>query len=63
MNLDYHAIEVGTVPIGSLTMESEFGKGQDNEISGFDVIENKIHANSNELKVYDVILAGVYKWM
>lgn len=61
MNLDYHAIEVGTVSIGSLTMESEFGERQDNEINGFDIVENRIPTNSNDLKVYDVILAGVYR--
>ena len=63
MNLDYHAIEVGSVSIGSLTMESEFGERQDNEINGFDIVENRIPTNSNDLKVYDVILAGVYRWM
>lgn len=59
MNLDYYAIEVGTVNIGSLTMESEFGDNQEKEISGFDIISSNSVANSDEIKVYDVILAGV----
>lgn len=59
MNMDYHAIEVGTVDIGSLTMESEFGDRQEKEISGFDIIESSKNNNLNEIKVYDVILAGV----
>lgn len=59
MNLDYHAIEVGTVNIGSLTMESEFGNNQEKEINGFDLISKNISTDSDEIKVYDVILAGV----
>ena len=59
MNLDYHAIEVGTVNVGSLTMESEFGDNQEKEINGFDMIDNTLSAGSDEIKVYDVILAGV----
>lgn len=59
MNLDYHAIEVGTVNIGSLPMESEFGDNQEKEINGFDMIDNTSPVGSDEIKVYDVILAGV----
>lgn len=59
MNMDYHAIEVGTVDIGSLTMESEFGDKPETAINGFDMIDSNKVINSNELKVYDVILAGV----
>lgn len=59
MNLDYHAIEVGTVNVGSLTMELEFGDNQEKEINGFDMIDNTLSAGSDEIKVYDVILAGV----
>lgn len=58
MNLDYHAVEVGMVNIGSLTMESEFGATQEKEISGFDLVD-RTTANSDLIKVYDVILAGV----
>ncbi len=60
MNLDYHAIEVGTVNTNNLTMESEFGNKQEAEISGYDLID-KTTSNKNEVKVYDVILAGVCK--
>ena len=42
-------------------MEYEFCESQDNEINGFDIVENRIPTNSNDLKVYDVILAGVYR--
>lgn len=59
MNLEYHAIEVGTVNIGSLTMESEFGGNKEKQISGFDLVKGK--QSSDEIKVYDVILAGVCK--
>ena len=38
MNLDYHAVEVGTVSIDSLTMQSEFGDKREKEISGFDMM-------------------------
>lgn len=61
MNMDYHAIEVGTVDIGSLTMESEFGDKKEKEINVFDMIDNNDINNSEEIKVYDVILAGVYR--
>lgn len=59
MNMDYHAIEVGTVDIGSLTMESEFGDNKEKEINGFNMIDNNYIDNSDKIKVYDVILAGV----
>ena len=59
MNLDYHAVEVGTVSIDSLTMQSEFGDKREKEISGFDLIDCDSSISSDEIKVYDVILAGV----
>ena len=59
MNLDYHAVEVGTVSIDSLTMQSEFGDKREKEISGFDLIGRDSSISSDEIKVYDVILAGV----
>lgn len=61
MNMDYHAIEVGTVNIGSLTMEAEFGDNQEKEINGFDIVNDNQTTHSDEIKVYDVILAGVCK--
>lgn len=61
MNLDYHAIEVGSVNISSLTMESEFGDRQEREINGFDIIDSNSPTTTNEIPVYDVILAGVYR--
>lgn len=62
MNMDYHAIEVGTVNIGSLTMESEFGENKEKEISGFDLASENIQSSdTDEIRVYDVILAGVCK--
>ena len=60
MKLDYHAIEVGTVNIGNLTMESEFGNSAEKEISGYDLASsNGENYRIDEIKVYDVILAGV----
>lgn len=61
MNMDYHVIEVGTVNIGSLTMEAEFGDNQEKEINGFDIVNDNQTTHSDEIKVYDVILAGVCK--
>lgn len=61
MKLAYHAIEVGMVDMGSLTMESEFGNSSEREISGFDLASNEANSNADEIKVYDVILAGVYR--
>ncbi len=62
MKMDYHAIEVGTVNMGNLTMESEFGDSSDREISGYDLASGTDEAYSvDEIKVYDVILAGVCK--
>ena len=61
MNLDYHAIEVGTVKASNLTMQSEFGKTNSTEISGYDIVSEKPSMNTDEFKVYDVILAGVCK--
>ena len=59
MNLDYHAVEVGTVSIDSLTMQSEFGDKREKEISGFDLIDDDSSISLDQIKVYDVILAGV----
>lgn len=60
MNLDYHAIEVGTVNRGSLAMESEFGEQYEREVSGFDLAsENQVAQTTDDIRVYDVILAGV----
>lgn len=58
MKLTYHAIEVGTITPAKLTMQNEFGKNVETEISGYDIVE-EANDSSNELKVYDVILAGV----
>ncbi len=61
MNLDYYGIEVGMVPIDNLTMDSEFGEKNKAEINGYE-LANKGEMGSfdmKELKVYDVILAGV----
>lgn len=60
MKLTYHAIEVGTVNMGNLTMESEFGNNSEQEINGYDLAtSNELRGNVDEIKVYDVILAGV----
>lgn len=61
MRLTYHAIEVGTISPAKLTMQDEFGKNEETEISGFDIVEEETSGDSSELKVYDVILAGVCK--
>lgn len=62
MKMDYHAIEVGTVNMGNLTMESEFGDNGDQEINGYDLASsNGKNCDADEIKVYDVILAGVCK--
>lgn len=61
MNLDYHAIEVGTVKISNLTMQSEFEETDSSVISGYDIANGKDDVSSDEIKVYDVIMAGVCK--
>ena len=48
-----------SVSIDSLTMQSEFGDKREKEISGFDLIGRDSSISSDEIKVYDVILAGV----
>lgn len=61
MNLCYHAIEVGTVSESKLTMSSEFSEQKEAELSGFDIGKNSEQQSRAELKVYDVLLAGVAK--
>lgn len=61
MNLCYHAIEVGTVSESKLTMRSEFSEQKEAELSGFDIGKNNEQQSQAELKVYDVLLAGVAK--
>ena len=59
MKLDYHAIYVGTISEDSLTMQSEFSEKKE-VISGYDIVNsNNTETPSKDLKVYDVILAGV----
>ena len=60
MNLEYHAIKVGTVKRENLTMESEFSDKREEEISGYNLVnKDAFEMEQEELKVYDVILAGV----
>lgn len=60
MKMNYHAIEVGTVNMGNLTMEAEFGDNGEQEINGYDLVASDGTSHSvDEVKVYDVILAGV----
>lgn len=62
MKLNYHAIEVGMVNMGNLTMESEFADSEEHEISGYDLaLSNDTNCQLDEIRVYDVILAGVYR--
>ena len=61
MNLEYHAIEVGTVKTSNLTMKSEFGATDNAGISGYDIANDVKTTHNDEVKVYDVILAGVSK--
>lgn len=59
MELDYHAIYVGTIFEDSLEMQSEFGEKK-KEISGYDIVKSDATVSATtSLKVYDVILAGV----
>ena len=59
MELDYHAIYVGTISENSLDMQSEFSEKKE-EISGYDIVQSDMTASAaTSLKVYDVILAGV----
>ena len=59
MELDYHAIYVGTISEDSLDMQSEFSEKKE-EISGYNIVKSDITAGAlTSLKVYDVILAGV----
>lgn len=59
MELDYHAIYVGTISEDSLTMQSEFSEKKE-AISGYDIVKpDSATAAATALKVYDVILAGV----
>lgn len=62
MNLEYHAIEVGTISEKQLAMELEFGdvssKGE-KDISGYDVIDSEHNQEDEMISVYDVIMAGV----
>ena len=58
MRLCFHAVEVGTVPEVNLTMQSEFSQFN-KSITGYDIMGGE--GQGSELKVYDVILAGVDK--
>ncbi len=58
MRLCYHAVEVGSVPEQNLTMQSEFSQFN-KSITGYDIMAQG--KQTTEIKVYDVILAGVDK--
>ncbi len=58
MELDYHAIYVGTISEDSLEMQSEFSEKE--KICGYDIVKSDTTVSeTTSLKVYDVILAGV----
>ena len=58
MRLCYHAVEVGIVPEVNLTMQSEFSQFN-KSVTGYEIMGEGKH--DSEIKVYDVILAGVDK--
>ncbi len=57
MNLTYYGVKVGSVDINLLDINKEFNFEQGSISSAFD-LEDDIE-NSNEIDVYDVMLAGV----
>ena len=57
MDLTYYGIKVGRVDINLLDIDKEFNFEQGSISSAFD-LENEIK-NTNEIDVYDVMLAGV----
>lgn len=57
MDLKYYAVKVGKSEEEMLDISKEFNLEQKSINSAFDIIENQ--GSSNELDVYDVILAGV----
>ena len=58
MDLAYYAIKVGTCDISRLDMSKEFDFSKKKPTS-YDVIGEDIETQTNDLDVYDVILAGV----
>lgn len=62
MNLTFHTIEVGTIELNQLSMKSEFSFEEKQSISGYDLFDkSKTNVNNINCRVYDVILAGVYR--
>jgi len=57
MNLTYYGIEVGRTDVNLLDIGKEFNFEQRIINSAFDLEES--YVNSNELKVYDILLAGI----
>ena len=57
MNLTYYGIKVGSVDVNLLDINKEFNFEQGSINSAFDIEEAQ--TNSNELDVYDILLAGV----
>lgn len=58
MRLCYHAVEVGMIPENNLTMQSEFSQFN-KTVTGYGIMGEE--EQDKEIKVYDVILAGVDK--
>lgn len=58
MNLSYYGIKVGSADINLLDINKEFNFEQGTINSAFDIEEAQ--AKSNELDVYDILLAGIY---
>lgn len=60
MQLTYHAVEVGQMPLDKLNIDSEFKiEENDQNIDGYLLAKEKLTPDIDLVKVYDVILAGV----
>ena len=57
MNLTYYGIKVGNVDVNLLDINKEFNFEQGSINSAFDIEEAQ--TNTNELEVYDILLAGI----
>lgn len=59
MDLKFYSVEVGKMFLGDLDAENEFDLNKEKILTSADLLDTKTENRLDEVKVYDVILAGI----
>lgn len=60
MELVYYGIKVGTCRVSELTLDKEFDfQKKSEEVTAESILDGENQSHSDELDVYDIVLAGI----